>query len=109
MRLATAVLALAGLLAAARPTPAWNAVGHMTVAKVAYDDLGKDERKAAHQVLMRHPHYDTYLTKKRPDSVPAEEWVFLRAATWPDYVRGPMKPEEPDAAVVRYHRPDDRF
>jgi hypothetical protein len=109
MRFATAALALAGLVATARPAPAWNAVGHMTVAKIAYDALSKEERDNAHKLLMRHPHYETYLTKNRPGAVPVEEWVFLRAATWPDYVRGPLRPEKPDPAVVRFHRPDDHF
>ena len=106
---AITVLALAGLVAAARPAPAWNAVGHMTVAKVAFDDLSEADRKKAYTLLTHHPHYETYLTKKRPGSVPVEEWVFLRAATWPDYVRGPLRPEKPDPAVVRYHRPGDHF
>jgi hypothetical protein len=109
MRLTTAALALAGLVAVARPAPAWNAVGHMTVAKAAYDDLSDADRKRVHAVLSRHPHYDSYLTKKRPDGVPVEEWVFLRAATWPDYVRPPLPPDKGDPAVVRYHRPDDHF
>jgi hypothetical protein len=109
MRLATAALAFAGLIATARPAPAWNAVGHMTVAKIAYDDLCEVDRKKVHALLTHHPHYETYLTKNRPGAVPLEEWVFLRAATWPDYVRGPLKPEKPDPAIVRYHRPDDHF
>jgi hypothetical protein len=104
-----AVLTLAALATTAGPAPAWNAVGHMTVAKVAYDDLSDAEKAKAHKVLTRHPHYDTYLTQKRPGAVPVEEWVFLRAATWPDYVRGPMQPAKPDPAVVRFHRPDDHF
>src|SRR5262245_22387414 len=109
MRLATAALALAGLALTAPPAPAWNAVGHMTVAKIAYDDLSPAQQKQALKLLARHPHYERYLTKNRPGAVPVQEWVFLRAATWPDYVRGPMRPEKPDPAVVRYHRPDDHF
>jgi hypothetical protein len=109
MRLATAALALAVLVCTARLAPAWNAVGHMTVAKIAYDDLSEAQRKQVLKILARHPHYATYLTQKRPGAVGVQEWVFLRAATWPDYVRGPMKPDKPDPAVVRYHRPDDHF
>jgi hypothetical protein len=108
MRLATAALALA-LVSTARPAAAWNGVGHMTVAKIAYDDLSEAQKKQVLKLLARHPHYATYLTQKRPGAVPVQEWVFLRAATWPDYVRGPMKPAKPDPAVVRYHRPDDHF
>jgi len=109
MRFAIAALALASLVVTPRPAPAWNAVGHMTVAKVAYDALSEGQRKYAHNLLTRHPHYETYLTKLRPGPVSVEEWVFLRAATWPDYVRGPLKPKKPDPGIVRYHRPDDHF
>jgi hypothetical protein len=106
MRFTAVVLALA---LTARPAPAWNAVGHMTVARIAYDDLTDAEKKQLHKILTHHPHYDKYLIQKRPDGALVEEWVFLRAATWPDYVRGPLKPERPDPGVVRFHRPDDHF
>jgi len=92
----TALLACAFLAFAAPPAPAWNAVGHVTVAKIAYDDLGEAEQQRIHKLLTNHPHYKTYLTTNRPGAVTVEEWAFLRAATWPDYVRGPMKPEKPD-------------
>jgi hypothetical protein len=85
MRLATAALALASLVAASQPAPAWNAVGHMTVAKVAYDDLSEADRQKAHTLLTHHPHYETYLTQKRLGNVPLEEWVFLRAAVIVDW------------------------
>jgi hypothetical protein len=39
------------------------------------------------QILKQHPHYDEFLSAKRPDGISEEEWVFLRAATWPDWVR----------------------
>src|SRR6516162_3016618 len=107
MRLTTLTLALVGLVAAVRPAPAWNGPGHMTVAKIAYDDLPEAARKKAHALLMRHPNYESYLTKNRPGNVSAEEWVFLRAATWPDYVRG--GPDKPDPSIVRYNRPEDHF
>jgi hypothetical protein len=94
---------------AAAPAAAWNGVGHMTVAKIAHDDLDAATRKQVDAILRRHPHYARYLTKNQLGQVSPEEWAFVRAATWPDYVRGPMKPEVPDPAVVRYHRPDDHF
>src|SRR5262249_18448481 len=109
MRLTTAAVALAGLVCTAGVAPAWNAVGHMTVAKIAYDGLTKEERERAHKLLTQHPHYAKYLPQKRFGPVGVDEWVSLRAATWPDYVRGPLKPEKPDPAVVRYHRPADHF
>src|SRR5262245_45358577 len=110
MRLTTTtLLAFTALVIAAQPAPAWNGVGHMTVAKIAYDELDKAEQQRIHKLLTNHPHYETYLKANRPDNVPVEEWAFLRAATWPDYVRPPQKPAKPDPKIVRYHRPDDHF
>lgn len=107
MRLETA--ALACLLSAVGSALAWNGVGHMAVAKIAYDELSKAERKLVHKLLTSHPHYKTYLTAKRPAGVPVEEWAFLRASTWPDYVRGPLRPEKPSPDVIRYNRPVDHY
>src|SRR5204863_131960 len=60
-----------------------------------------------------HPHYTSYLTKNKPAGPLVEEWVFLRAATWPDSVRPPQdwKPDPSGKAdpVVRFHRPGDHF
>jgi hypothetical protein len=66
---------------------AWNSTGHMAVALLAWKRLDRDQREAAHQILMAHPHYKRYLAADRPENVAEEEWVFLRAATWPDWVR----------------------
>jgi hypothetical protein len=104
-----AVLALAALAFAAPPAPAWNAVGHWAVAKIAYDDLTEAEQQRLHKLLTKHPHYQTYLKDKRPGNVPVEEWAFIRASTWPDYVRGPLRPEKPKPDVVRYNRPGDHY
>lgn len=109
MRHGTAWLVLLAAALSARPARAWNAVGHMTVAKVAFDDMTEAQQKLCHKLLSHHPHFGTYLTMNRPGVVPVEEWAFLRAATWPDYVRGPLKPEVADPSVVRFHRPDDHF
>lgn len=102
-------LALACLLLAAGPAAAWNGVGHLTVAKVAYDGLTEAERQKVHDLLKQHPHYATYLLKNRPTGATEGEWAFLRASTWPDYVRGGIPPEKADPAVVRYHRPGDHY
>src|SRR5262249_11163236 len=67
-------------------------------------DLSEAERKKAHELLTHHPHYESYLTKHRLGSVAVEEWVFLRAATWPHHLRGPVRPGEPDPAGVRSPR-----
>jgi hypothetical protein len=81
----------------------------MTVAKIAYDSLDKGTKDRMNEFLIKHPHYGTYLTKNKPDGVDLKEWVFLRAATWPDWVRPPKAPSERNPDVVKYHRPNDHF
>jgi S1/P1 Nuclease len=109
MRRRPPVLALTVLFMTATPAGAWNGVGHLMVAKVTYDCLDEKQRHQAHELLKHHPHYTTYLIKNRPTGASEEEWAFLRASTWPDYVRGPLPPERPDAAVVRWNRPGDHY
>lgn len=66
---------------------AWNSTGHMAIALFAWRQLDRSQRQGAHTLLRAHPHYQRYLAEKRPDDVPEDEWAFLRAATWPDWVR----------------------
>jgi hypothetical protein len=84
----------------------------MTVAKIAYEEMTKQERAAAHDILKNHTHYESYLCKNKPNGPSVEEWVFLRAATWPDGVRSHdgWKPEDlkPVDPVV-FSRPGDHF
>ncbi|HJT33674.1 MAG TPA: S1/P1 nuclease [Pirellulales bacterium] len=75
---------------------AWNHTGHMAVAMLAYRQLTRQERGAAQAMLRAHPHYDRYLAAERPREFSEEQWVFLRAATWPDWVRGSRRHTEHD-------------
>ena len=81
---------------------AWNQVGHRTVAEIAWRQLGESERRAATELLKQHPHYEQLLANEVPAGVSTNEWVFLSAAVWPDWVRpsksGPHKPE----SITRY-------
>lgn len=78
-------LALVATLPAAR---AWNDKGHMVVARIAWQELTPAERAKVVEILKAHPHYDEFLKAKRPDNIPEDEWVFMRAAAWADWVRG---------------------
>lgn len=69
------------------PALAWHDRGHMAVALIAYRPLGADIKKRIQQILGTHPHYEEFLAKDRPHDAPLEEWVVMRAATWPDWVR----------------------
>jgi hypothetical protein len=71
------------------PLRAWNDCGHMLIALLAYRQLDHSQKAKVAEILAQHPHYESFLTGNKPRGVSAEEWAFLRAATWPDYVRGP--------------------
>lgn len=87
MRLFSAVLFLWLLLADSRVVNAFNELGHSVIAKVAYEKLTPKQRAAIHDVLKKHPHYEEYLTAAKPAGVSDEEWSFIRASTWSDWVR----------------------
>lgn len=84
------------LIVLASPAFAWNDAGHMLIARIAWLRMSPDERAKVSDVLKRHPHYESYLTDKCPADVAREEWAFLRAATWSDYIRPPksLDPEK---------------
>ena len=81
------ILSLVTLLFLSSPALAWNDKGHMVVAKLAWDRLTPAERAAAIGILKAHPHYKEFLTVGRHDNIPDDQWVFMRAATWPDWIR----------------------
>ena len=70
---------------------AWNETGHMTVALIAYRQLSDSQKQKVAEILKAHPHYKLRLNADLPDGVNADEWAFLRAATWPDRNRPPRK------------------
>jgi hypothetical protein len=79
-------------LALPRPAGAWHNEGHMAVARVAWQQLDDGQRKRAFQILQSHPHKDAFLAVDRPAEVPEPVWFFVKAATWPDWVRDPHGP-----------------
>ena len=79
---------------------AWNNTGHMIVALIAYRRLNAAQKQQVAEILKSHPHYKSYLLEGKPDDVDAGEWAFLKAATWPDFVRPyDNKPAE----ITKYH------
>ena len=86
---------------------AWNGTGHMVVAELAWRKLSSGERKAVSELLRQHPHYAELLNIDIPKNADPDEWIFLRAATWPDMVR-PARPGSPPKPqhITAYHRPD---
>ena len=85
---------------------AWNDLGHMTIARIAYEQLTDGERAAVVSILRHHPHLNEVLLKDRPAQVSASEWIFLRAATWPDDIRPPREHTRAPVAshsLYRFH------
>jgi hypothetical protein len=73
----------------------------MTVAELAWRRLSHTERVAIGNLLRQHPHYSLFLTNGLKAGVDESEWAFLKAATWPDFVRSTNHGPE----VHSYHRP----
>src|ERR1041384_5288234 len=84
---------------------AWNDTGHMIVAQLAWRALSSGERARISTLLRAHPHYEELLNQDIPAGVNPEEWIFMRAATWPDMVRpaSPGQPPKP-ARITASHR-----
>jgi hypothetical protein len=103
-------LALASLIVLLLPraAPAWNSVGHLAVAKLAYDQLADGEKLKLYQLLKTHPHFDRFLAAGRPAGVEEAEWVILRSAVWPDWVR-PRDKDPRGPGVTRHHRAEDHY
>lgn len=89
------------VLTCAGQAAAWNSTGHMAVALLAWRQLDASQRQATCQLLRAHPHYKRYLAEKRPEGVSEDEWAFLRAATWPDWVR--ETPEHHERDLKQFH------
>jgi hypothetical protein len=89
---------------------AWNSTGHMTIAELAWRAMSTGERQAASQLLRHHPHYAELLEAELAPGVDHDEWVFLRASTWPDLVRPAMpgRPPKPQH-ITNYHRANWHF
>jgi len=85
------LLVVAVLMSLPQPAQAWNEAGHMTAAAVAWQQLDEAQRRQVGELLKQHPHYEKFLAARVPDGVDVNEWAFLRAAVWPDWVR-PARP-----------------
>lgn len=86
MRLLSFLAAVLLLLAQTTPAQAWNARGHMTVAAIAWSKMSTKARARAAALLKLNPRYPAW-TQGVPRNRQALV-AFVRAATWPDEIRG---------------------
>jgi hypothetical protein len=71
----------------ASPAQAWNEKGHYVVCRLAWLQMNEQQRAAVTEILKKHPHYDEYLIKGKHDGFTDDEWAFMRAGAWADWVR----------------------
>jgi hypothetical protein len=85
------LLALVLAFLASAPAFGWNEKGHYVVSRLAWRQLSDEQRAKVSAVLKKHPHYEEYLIAHKPDGFTEDEWAFLRAGTWSDWVRSHHK------------------
>ena len=81
------LLACLFLVLCSTPAFAWNDKGHMVTARLAWRQLTDAQRARVVAILKKHPHYEEFLAANRAEGFSEEEWAFMRAATWADWVR----------------------
>ena len=97
------------LMTMPRAALAWNDTGHMTVALIAYRQLDDATKQKVSTILKAHPHYQLYLIENKPEGVSEDEWAFMRASTWSDFIR-PARPGSEyelfkGPEITKYHQP----
>src|SRR5579862_5247906 len=77
------------IVVAFRPALAWNSIGHMSVAYVAYQKLTLAERARVAALLQLNPYYKKWLSYIPSGTSDADRdmYVFMMAATWPDEIK----------------------
>lgn len=71
---------------------AWNRRGHQAASAIAYARLSQSDKEKVIAVLKHHPWYDstwrTEFNQSHPADMSFENFAFIRAAAWPDDIRG---------------------
>jgi hypothetical protein len=83
------VFAALFLALACRTALAWNSIGHMSVAWVAYQKLSPAEKARVATLLKLNPYYQKWLSYIPPGAsdIDRDMYVFMMAATWPDEIK----------------------
>lgn len=69
----------------AGPSLAWNDIGHMTVAAIAWSAMTPEARMRASDLLKLNPDYQDLIAGTNAEN--RNQIAFVRAATWPDHIR----------------------
>lgn len=70
------------------PGPRLEQKCHLVIWRLAWLQMTDEQRAAVTAILKKHPHYEPYLTKSKPDGFAVDEWAFMRAGPWADWIRG---------------------
>lgn len=76
----------------------------MAIGLLTWQKLDPATRQKVSEILQHHPHYKIYMNTDVPEGVSADEWAFIRAASWPDWVRPayPGQAYKPQS-ITKYH------
>jgi hypothetical protein len=100
------LLGIVGLfagLASTTPALAWNATGHMMVAREAWDEMTPETRAKATAILKQLPHYDLLFKYKPADYTDVDAFAFMEASTWPDNIRSDKHPSHAEHHAVWHY------
>jgi S1/P1 Nuclease len=100
------MLALLCAVVPCQRAEAWNANGHMTIGRLAWDQMDAHQREAAYKLLLEHPHpKEFFQSHPCPKEVSEAEWYFIIAGIWPDWLRGYTRSKRPeDMAIAAHHK-----
>jgi len=76
------------------PAFAWNNIGHMAVAYIAWQNLTPAQRTRVSALVKLNPLYSVRWSNLIPVNITGDQrdmYLFMIAATWPDQIKGDMK------------------
>ncbi len=114
LRIAAGLAAFAVLASAPGAALAWNNRGHMLVAAVAWGKMSPATRTKVNALLKQYPLYPQWVAGVPAASRPVT--AFLKAATWPDIIKGRMcklntdpQPTPPNSGDNVWHGAADKI
>ncbi len=104
------VLLLVNLMLGSTHLYAWNNLGHMVVAFVAYQQLTDATRTRANALIKQNPFFERWLKMIPPGTSDNDRdmMLFMIASTFPDQIKSDDCYVEDGAPGSRGNRPDGR-
>lgn len=79
---------------------AFDSVGHMAVAGLAFDELSEAQQTKLVAILKKHPKVN-FITDGFPDGNPEDRDFVMAAATWPDLARAKTSKKTPESDRIK--------